>query len=305
VPGVHIETPVVDEHTGLLTVRWSTDNPGGADLMAKVDVSSDDGAIWRPVRVGPNGDSVQLPLRSLLTTDRARVRVRVNDGFNETSAVSERFGSPGVPPTVRILSPADGQRIAPNASLYLEGEAVGDAGGRLGPLGTNAASSLTWFVDDVLVGNGSATNVLGLPVGVRRVRLDARDARGTTSSTEVGIIVGSRSQRPPGNPLADLVLLPQRATNQRDHTHTVTAGVWVDGVPQTDVSVTFAITSGPNSGLGEVVQTDGSGRAVFSYVGSGGIGTDTIRATADPGTRTSGLGTVSDEVAVVWGEGAP
>ena len=42
--------------------------------------------------------------------------------------------------------------------------------------------------------------------------------------------------------------------------------------------VTFSVTSGPNAGLAGDVATDTNGKALFSYIGKGGAGTDVIQA---------------------------
>lgn len=61
--------------------------------------------------------------------------------------------------------------------------------------------------------------------------------------------------------------------------HTVTATVNNNlGQPQPDIPVSFKILSGPNAGLTGTVNTNTLGEASFTYIGSGGIGTDQIQA---------------------------
>jgi hypothetical protein len=50
------------------------------------------------------------------------------------------------------------------------------------------------------------------------------------------------------------------------------------GAPQSGITVTFEVISGPNIGATGSDITDGSGEATFSYAGNGGVGTDNIQA---------------------------
>ncbi len=90
-----------------------------------------------------------------------------------------------------------------------------------------------------------------------------------------------------------------QAVNQRNvgETHSVTA-LLVDGggLPLANQSVVLTVASGPNAGQSQTVATDANGEAAFSYVGLGGIGTDTIVATHANGTQTL----VSNSVSVLW-----
>ena len=78
-----------------------------------------------------------------------------------------------------------------------------------------------------------------------------------------------------------LTLAPQSATNPLGTTHTVTGTVQNADTsdPVEGVTLSFEVTTGPNSGFtsGSGL-TDTMGAAAFSYTGNGGIGTDTIRA---------------------------
>src|SRR5262249_46150520 len=80
-------------------------------------------------------------------------------------------------------------------------------------------------------------------------------------------------------------LAPPTATNPIGTTHTVTATVTdSSNAPQSGVSVAFSVLLGPNTGASGVCSvnvscsTDLSGQVSFTYTGSGGVGTDTIRA---------------------------
>lgn len=90
-----------------------------------------------------------------------------------------------------------------------------------------------------------------------------------------------------------------QVTNQHPvgQTHSVTA-LLVDGsnLPLANQTVVLTVTSGPNIGQSQTVITNANGEAVFSYVGSGGIGTDTIVATHTNATQTL----ISNSVSVLW-----
>ena len=96
------------------------------------------------------------------------------------------------------------------------------------------------------------------------------------------IIIGGANVKLPGN----IDLTPSAATNSVGTTHTVTATA-LDGtppVPAVGVTVTFAVTSGPNVGVSGTCSsnadctTDANGQVSFTYTGDGGVGTDTISA---------------------------
>jgi hypothetical protein len=78
--------------------------------------------------------------------------------------------------------------------------------------------------------------------------------------------------------IGQIDLTPDTATNPVGTTHTVTATVKENGVPQVGKTVTFRVISGPNAGVVGTGITNGSGAATFTYTGAGGAGTDNITA---------------------------
>jgi hypothetical protein len=84
--------------------------------------------------------------------------------------------------------------------------------------------------------------------------------------------------------------------------HGVTVSVTTNDVPAGGVSVEFAITDGPNTGLMQVSTTTEAGTATFNYTGNGGAGTDIIRAIADLGAAA--CTSRSTQVWVTPGSGA-
>jgi hypothetical protein len=186
VPQVSIRAPRGGDRTGAkrtAEVRWSATDGDGDRLLASVDYSLDDGKEWRSIFAGPNSGRAEIPSYLLTASKRARVRVRVNDGFNEGQAVSERFTAVGAPPIVRIVSPAKRTEVAGDADLYLSGEAFQDAGTPIG------AKGLTWFDGKRSLGRGAQLSVSGLRPGKRTLRLVARDRHGRTGSASVSVRV--------------------------------------------------------------------------------------------------------------------
>ena len=76
-----------------------------------------------------------------------------------------------------------------------------------------------------------------------------------------------------------ITLTPASAINPLNTPHTVTATVTrSDGAPVANRPVKFTIISGPNAGLMQTINTNAMGVANFTYVGTGGPGTDVIQA---------------------------
>jgi hypothetical protein len=96
-----------------------------------------------------------------------------------------------------------------------------------------------------------------------------------------------------------LSLTPLFATNPGGTQHTVTATYKLAGVPQQDIQINFLVTAGPNVGEGGNSTTDVNGQASFTYTGDGGVGTDTIQATA---VEQTGAPLVSAQATKDWTE---
>lgn len=102
--------------------------------------------------------------------------------------------------------------------------------------------------------------------------------------------------------LGHFILAPMSATNNPGGSHTVTATL-TDGVgsPLSSITVTFRVTSGPNTGLTGMGITGANGQATFTYVDTGGVGTDTLVATF---TDTSQVVHTSNTVTKTWSYGS-
>jgi hypothetical protein len=85
--------------TGPVVVRWRATNPDRVHLIVSVDFSTNNGRTWRTLYMGENTGKLALPRAYLSRSSSARVRVRVNDGFDQVSVTSSRF-------TILKLAPA-------------------------------------------------------------------------------------------------------------------------------------------------------------------------------------------------------
>jgi hypothetical protein len=173
---------------GTVRVGWAATDANGDRLEAAVDYSANGGRTWRTVTIS-SGSSATLPARLFSRSRNARIRVTVNDGFDETRAVSGRLSAVGAPPVVRIVAPARAvARIAADTPLLLAGEASNDQGRRL------AGGRLRWFAGTRAIGTGPTLTAPLLPPGRRTIRLVARDLDGRTA--EARVVVAVRAVRP-------------------------------------------------------------------------------------------------------------
>ena len=186
-PRVKVLSPRAGARVGArrtVLVQWKATNPEHLALTAMVDYSRNGGRTWRTVFVGPNRGRVSLESFFFTASRNARVRVRVNDGFNETNVVSGVFTALGAPPQVTILTRlARGTRFPGDARLQLTGQAVDQAAQLL------SAGRLRWFDGPFLLGTGAAISAGPLPAGVNHIRLVARDPAGRTASATLTVTV--------------------------------------------------------------------------------------------------------------------
>lgn len=94
-----------------------------------------------------------------------------------------------------------------------------------------------------------------------------------------------------------ITLTPVNADRVVNSSHTVTAQL-VDGngAPLANATIDFSVLAGPNMGGRGQDTTDANGIAVFSYSGTGGLGSDSIQASFNNGATTI----TSNSVNVNW-----
>lgn len=204
-PRVQILAPASGAHVGAgpaVLLQWSAASPEHLPLTASVDYSYDGGRSWRTIFIGADRGRVSLPGFYFLGSRDARVRVRVNDGFNETAAVSAPFTAAGAAPQVDIVSPGPRTQLSGDATLQLAGEAFDQQ------LRSLPGHSLQWFDGPVPLGYGTTISAGPLPPGANQIRLVARDAAGRTASATIVVNV-----TPVKIPFLNLTL-PARVSSQ-------------------------------------------------------------------------------------------
>jgi hypothetical protein len=171
------------------TVRWVATDADDDALTATVAYSRDDGRTWRTIYSGPDQGKALLPGAYFSGSRRARVLVRVSDGFDETGARSARFRAKGAPPLVRIHSAGTAARLLNTSTLVLSGEGFDDASQPI------TGRRLTWFADRRRIGRGPRLATADLSPGRQRIRLVARDRTGRRGSATVPVrVIATRPQ---------------------------------------------------------------------------------------------------------------
>jgi hypothetical protein len=176
-------------------VRWSERDADGDRLTATVDYSRNGGHRWKVVADRLSGSSARVPSRLLAASRAGRLRVRVSDGFDVTTATSGPFVAAGAPPSVRIVGSHNLGRVRADATFPLQGAAFDDAGRPL------TGRHLSWYAGRRrlrhgraaggrrLLGHGEHLTLRGLPVGTRSIRLLATDGHGRTSKVTLRLKV--------------------------------------------------------------------------------------------------------------------
>jgi hypothetical protein len=168
--------------SGKLTVRWRASDPDGGPLTATIEYSANGGKSWQGVHVGPNSGRAAVPRSMLTGSKRARVRVRIDDGFSEAFATSKQFTLVAPAPLPRIKQPPSKLSIRADAPLELRGDAIGAAGRPI------ASRKLRWFDGRRRLGRGPAVSVASLRPGKHRIVLAATQG-GRTGRVSVPVRV--------------------------------------------------------------------------------------------------------------------
>jgi hypothetical protein len=173
---------------GKLAVRWRSRDADGDRLTATVRFSPDGGRTWRTVYSGPDEGTARVPGRYLEGTRTARVRVDVSDGFSVATATSQRIRAVGTRPTVRIVSPSQGERLVAGQKVLLVGTAFDDRTASL------KGGKLRWFAGQRPLGRGEQVTAR-LKAGRTVVRLVAEDRLGRRSTARVTVKVQTQRLR--------------------------------------------------------------------------------------------------------------
>ncbi len=179
-----------------MEVAWHGRDRDGGPFSTFVDYSINDGKSWKTIYQQLDAASLTRGVRKLRLSSRlfsrsgrARLRVRVSDGFNEGSGISRRFSAVGRPPAVRINFPTKKSTIMSDSALLLSGSSVDDRGRPI-------TQQLTWFAGKKRIAAGSVASTVGLAPGKRvPIRLVAKDAAGRKGSAKVRIHVRAAKPR--------------------------------------------------------------------------------------------------------------
>jgi hypothetical protein len=184
-PKVRVTAPKAGAHVrkGALVVRWTATDADSGDRQATVEYAAD-GRNYRIVWQGPDRGSTKVPASFLEGSTHARVRVTVNDGFNDAAATSGVIRADGSAPVVKILTPTRATKLQADNPVVLSGSAGDDAERAL------SGKRLTWFAGTRRLGTGSPLRVK-LAAGRTVLRLVARDAHGRTASATRTVTVGA------------------------------------------------------------------------------------------------------------------
>ena len=165
--------------SGPLTVRWRASDADADRLRFTLGYSAD-GRTFHDVAGGPAGGRVRIPAAMLAASKRARLRLRVSDGFAETAVASPPFAIAPRRPAVTILQPLPDGRFAGGSLVFLSGGATDYRGHRL------VGARLRWLARGKTLGFGEQLTA-AIPAGAREIRLVASDAAGRTGSASVRI----------------------------------------------------------------------------------------------------------------------
>jgi hypothetical protein len=185
-PKVRLLTPTARTHVGSggsLPVRWRAKDADHDQLLTSVDFSADGGKHWKAVLTDAPGNRYAVPVSYLSHTSRARMRVRVSDGWDEGSATSPPFIVDGPPPAVTIEAPRRGARFRADEPVNLEGAAFDDLSRTL------SGKRLRWFDKREPLGRGPHLTLLELSPGKHTIELVATDRSGRRGRAAVKVTV--------------------------------------------------------------------------------------------------------------------
>jgi hypothetical protein len=157
-----------------VVIRWRVSDPDPVRITVSIDFSADNGRTWRTLEVAANTGHASIPRAFFSGSRKARIRLRVNDGFDQVTVTSGRLKLAPVGPHVTITNPTNRAAVRPGATLLLTGVASDDAQRPL------TGASLTWLAGKTVLGTGSPLLAM-LPAGATSITLVARDRSGRTS----------------------------------------------------------------------------------------------------------------------------
>jgi hypothetical protein len=187
-------------------INWIMSHPDGrGELSSALLFSPDAGASWRTVAINLTTTSYVLDPGSLPGTNQGQLRLLISDGMQTTVVDSPaRLRTRPKPPTVLIIEPDTGARIAAGARLVLHAVANSIQDGAL------REEAYRWFADGKLVGRGSKVEPRGLRPGHHEIFLVVTDVLGLMTQTRVTVDLDPASVAVLGD--APGTVLPSQST---------------------------------------------------------------------------------------------
>jgi hypothetical protein len=171
--------------TVLLT--WNARDADGDRLEASIEYAAN-GRTFRSIGDTTVAGRMTLPSRLFTRASAARVRVRVNDGFHETTAVVGPIKAIGTPPEIQVLTPATGARTSADASVTLQATAWDELGRKV------SDRRIRWLQGKrVVLARGTGTAML--PAGRQTLTVEARDLSGRKARRTVVVRVAAARPR--------------------------------------------------------------------------------------------------------------
>jgi hypothetical protein len=167
------------------SVSWEASDPNRNDaLVYRVELSPD-GARWFTLASGLTDNKIILDLSTIPGGgDGLTLRVQASDGFNIGTAEVAPLIVESSPPQAFVLQPAHGAFFGSGTIISLLGQGFDWSDG---PLPDEA---LSWELDGVEVGGGSALEIAAPEVGEHTVTLRVTNAAGSARTMEVRVTVG-------------------------------------------------------------------------------------------------------------------
>ncbi|HEX5038096.1 MAG TPA: choice-of-anchor D domain-containing protein [bacterium] len=183
-PTVSLSKPEAGESVGdLLHVSWMGSDDDGDPLTYSVLYSADGGATFRTIGVDVTDTEISYEAARLPGGNAAVVRVIASDGFLTASADSAGFSVGRKPPSIKILSPVEGETAVAGAPLSLSADADDLEDGPLPP------SSVQWSSDAAgPLGSGNPFSA-SLTPGLHHLTAKATDADGQEASAVVTLLI--------------------------------------------------------------------------------------------------------------------
>jgi hypothetical protein len=185
---------VFEQDTEFL-IRWIAGDVDGDELTYSVYYSTDGGTTYAPLEVALTETELRWGTIRAAGSDTALIKVVASDGFNLGEAVSGAFSVPNKPPSVTIMTPADGSRIAATVAVVLEGACYDLADG---VISDDAAFVWSSSLDGPL-GSGRVVVLDNLSIGAHEIHLTASGSGLSGSDVVMLVVVPDRD----GDGIAD------------------------------------------------------------------------------------------------------